>query len=184
MRRELLQLGMSQLSAGSRTDVGAYHRWGGRAAPLWLLAEWVICVVRTGGGFAGVLAGLSVLGFPAFSGVDSLPAPCRAAGSPGHLQGSRVCMPRWPPASQNRHPPPPAPPPPPPRDQSEVTEANLGDLSGQFTLADHRPVHEIVLELMKEGYVPSWCTACYRKGGWVRAEGWAFVMPVPRSQSS
>jgi hypothetical protein len=26
MRRELLRLGMSQLSAGSKTDVGAYHR--------------------------------------------------------------------------------------------------------------------------------------------------------------
>ena len=25
-------------------------------------------------------------------------------------------------------------------------------------------VGEIVLDLMKEGYVPSWCTACYRKG--------------------
>lgn len=62
------------------------------------------------------------------------------------------------------------------RDDSKTTEENLGDLSGQFTLADHRPVHEIVLELMKEGYVPSWCTACYRKGelvsrGGGRAEG-------------
>ena len=28
MRRELLRVGMSQVSAGSRTDVGAYHRWG------------------------------------------------------------------------------------------------------------------------------------------------------------
>lgn len=26
MRRELLRLGMSQMSAGSKTDVGAYHR--------------------------------------------------------------------------------------------------------------------------------------------------------------
>ena len=35
---------------------------------------------------------------------------------------------------------------------------------GQFTLADHRPVGDIVVDLMQEGYVPSWCTACYRKG--------------------
>lgn len=32
----------------------------------------------------------------------------------------------------------------------------------------HRPlrpaVQDIVVDLMKEGYVPSWCTACYRKG--------------------
>ncbi|PSC67160.1 [e] hydrogenase H-cluster radical SAM maturase [Micractinium conductrix] len=75
MRRELLKLGMSQMSAGSKTDVGAYHR-----------------------------------------------------------------------------------------DDSKATEENLADLNGQFTLMDHRPVQDIVLDLMKAGYVPSWCTACYRKG--------------------
>lgn len=75
MRKELLRVGMSQMSAGSKTDVGAYHR-----------------------------------------------------------------------------------------DDSKATEENLGDLGGQFTLADHRPVQDIVVDLMKEGYVPSWCTACYRKG--------------------
>jgi len=75
MRRELLRLGMSQLSAGSKTDVGAYHR-----------------------------------------------------------------------------------------DPSKTTEEVLGDVNGQFTLADHRPVNEIVMDLMSQGYVPSWCTACYRKG--------------------
>ncbi len=37
-------------------------------------------------------------------------------------------------------------------------------LQGQFSLMDHRPVQDIVVDLMKEGYVPSWCTACYRKG--------------------
>lgn len=30
MRRALLKVGMSQMSAGSRTDVGAYHRWAGQ----------------------------------------------------------------------------------------------------------------------------------------------------------
>ena len=29
---------------------------------------------------------------------------------------------------------------------------------------DHRPASEVVKDLMKKGYVPSWCTACYRKG--------------------
>lgn len=75
MRKELLRLGMSQMSAGSKTDVGSYHR-----------------------------------------------------------------------------------------DTSAATEEALGDVNGQFTLADHRSVNEIVMELMREGYVPSWCTACYRKG--------------------
>eukprot|EP00245_Coleochaete_scutata_P004595 TRINITY_DN17325_c0_g1_i1.p1 TRINITY_DN17325_c0_g1~~TRINITY_DN17325_c0_g1_i1.p1 ORF type:complete len:604 (-),score=108.03 TRINITY_DN17325_c0_g1_i1:337-2148(-) len=75
MRAELLKVGMSQMSAGSKTDVGAYHRQAGNLA--------------------------------------------------------------------NEH---------------------LGNLAGQFTLNDHRPTAEVVTDLMKNGYVPSWCTACYRKG--------------------
>ncbi|GBF89545.1 hypothetical protein Rsub_02263 [Raphidocelis subcapitata] len=75
MRDALLAVGMSQMSAGSRTDVGAYHRH-----------------------------------------------------------------------------------------DSEATNAKLGDLTGQFSLMDHRPASEIVKDLMRKGYVPSWCTACYRKG--------------------
>jgi [FeFe] hydrogenase H-cluster radical SAM maturase HydG len=38
------------------------------------------------------------------------------------------------------------------------------DYEGQFTLSDERPVEEIVGDLIKRGCVPSWCTACYRKG--------------------
>jgi len=75
MRRELLKVGMSQMSAGSRTDVGAYHR-----------------------------------------------------------------------------------------QDSEATRENLGTMAGQFSLLDERPVNQVVLDLMNQGYVPSWCTACYRKG--------------------
>ncbi|GIM16082.1 hypothetical protein Vretimale_18737 [Volvox reticuliferus] len=75
MRSSLLKCGMSQMSAGSRTDVGAYHK-----------------------------------------------------------------------------------------DHTANTEANLGKLAGQFSLMDHRPTNEIVDWLMAEGYVPSWCTACYRQG--------------------
>ncbi|GBG64766.1 hypothetical protein CBR_g46723 [Chara braunii] len=75
MRAELLKVGMSQMSAGSRTDVGAYHRQA-----------------------------------------------------------------------------------------DDTTEQNLGNLAGQFTLSDHRPVAEIVEHLIRNNYVPSWCTACYRKG--------------------
>lgn len=75
MRDELLKVGMSQMSAGSRTDVGAYHR-----------------------------------------------------------------------------------------DDNAATQKHLGDLSGQFSLMDHRTASEVVKDLMGKGYVPSWCTACYRKG--------------------
>lgn len=34
----------------------------------------------------------------------------------------------------------------------------------QFSLNDTRPVQEIIKELIELGYIPSWCTACYRLG--------------------
>lgn len=34
----------------------------------------------------------------------------------------------------------------------------------QFMLGDHRPLDEVIKELMKKGYIPSFCTACYRAG--------------------
>lgn len=36
--------------------------------------------------------------------------------------------------------------------------------SGQFSLGDHRPTSQVIRELIETGYVPSWCTACYRLG--------------------
>jgi hypothetical protein len=70
MRAELLKVGVSQVSAGSKTEVGGYHRHGGSAP----------------------------------SG------------------------------------------------------------EGQFALEDHRSLDEVVQDLMKNSYVPSFCTACYRQG--------------------
>jgi 2-iminoacetate synthase len=35
---------------------------------------------------------------------------------------------------------------------------------GQFYLGDHRPLDEIIRELLTDGYIPSFCTACYRMG--------------------
>ncbi len=34
----------------------------------------------------------------------------------------------------------------------------------QFSLGDHRPLDEVILDLMKMGFTPSFCTACYRVG--------------------
>lgn len=34
----------------------------------------------------------------------------------------------------------------------------------QFALGDLRPLDAVVRELLSDGYVPSWCTACYRLG--------------------
>jgi 2-iminoacetate synthase len=34
----------------------------------------------------------------------------------------------------------------------------------QFTLGDVRPLDDVMRELMQDGYVPSFCTACYRLG--------------------
>jgi [FeFe] hydrogenase H-cluster radical SAM maturase HydG len=36
--------------------------------------------------------------------------------------------------------------------------------AGQFSLFDHRGLDDVVKALMSDGYVPSWCTACYRLG--------------------
>lgn len=37
-------------------------------------------------------------------------------------------------------------------------------MASQFELADERPQHEIIESLLKKGYLPSYCTACYRTG--------------------
>lgn len=39
------------------------------------------------------------------------------------------------------------------------------DNSAQFDVSDNRTLDEIVKWLMDLGYVPSFCTACYREGG-------------------
>jgi 2-iminoacetate synthase len=35
---------------------------------------------------------------------------------------------------------------------------------GQFQLGDHRPLDEVIRDLAEMGYIPSFCTACYRMG--------------------
>jgi 2-iminoacetate synthase len=35
---------------------------------------------------------------------------------------------------------------------------------GQFQLGDHRSLDEVILDIAGMGYIPSFCTACYRKG--------------------
>ena len=35
---------------------------------------------------------------------------------------------------------------------------------GQFSLGDHRPLDEVVRDCAEMGYIPSFCTACYRTG--------------------
>lgn len=34
----------------------------------------------------------------------------------------------------------------------------------QFTIADHRSLDDVVLSILEQGLLPSFCTACYRKG--------------------
>jgi 2-iminoacetate synthase len=33
----------------------------------------------------------------------------------------------------------------------------------QFSLQDHRPLDTVVRDLLDDGFIPSFCTACYRK---------------------
>lgn len=37
-------------------------------------------------------------------------------------------------------------------------------ISGQFSLGDHRPLDEVIRDVASMGYIPSFCTACYRLG--------------------
>jgi 2-iminoacetate synthase len=40
-----------------------------------------------------------------------------------------------------------------------------GEPSGaQFQLGDHRSLDEVIFDIVGMGYIPSFCTACYRKG--------------------
>lgn len=43
-------------------------------------------------------------------------------------------------------------------------EEELEENSAQFDISDHRSLDEVVRWLMELGYVPSFCTACYREG--------------------
>lgn len=43
-------------------------------------------------------------------------------------------------------------------------EENEDDPSGQFSLGDHRPLDEVIRDVASMGYIPSFCTACYRLG--------------------
>jgi 2-iminoacetate synthase len=38
------------------------------------------------------------------------------------------------------------------------------EISGQFSLGDHRPLDEVIRDVASMGYIPSFCTACYRLG--------------------
>lgn len=37
-------------------------------------------------------------------------------------------------------------------------------LAEQFSLGDHRPLDEVILDIIRLGYIPSFCTGCYRLG--------------------
>ena len=43
-------------------------------------------------------------------------------------------------------------------------EETEDDPSGQFSLGDHRPLDEVIRDVANMGYIPSFCTACYRLG--------------------
>lgn len=89
MRRELVNLGISQISAASRVDVGSYHKGD---------------EVKPGEKFVHKMT---------------------------------------------------------PREKEEQAAAQD---EGQFNVNDQRSAPQVISDLLKEGFIPSWCTACYRKG--------------------
>jgi len=47
--------------------------------------------------------------------------------------------------------------------RNKVDERGLEE-KPQFNLADHRKPIEVIKDLVRDGYIPSYCTACYREG--------------------
>lgn len=43
-------------------------------------------------------------------------------------------------------------------------EQEAGESTDQFELSDHRTARVVLKELMEDDFIPSYCTACYRKG--------------------
>lgn len=43
-------------------------------------------------------------------------------------------------------------------------DEDKGDTGAQFTLGDHRSLDEVISMMIDGGYIPSFCTGCYRKG--------------------
>lgn len=101
LRDELFRYGVSQISAGSRTNPGAY-------------AE----------GEAGGTAAAPAAGGAAGGGAASGAAAVASASANGAASGA----------------------------------------GAQFQLGDHRSLAEVTDRLVELGYVPSFCTGCYRKG--------------------
>ncbi|MBK1735431.1 [FeFe] hydrogenase H-cluster radical SAM maturase HydG [Halorhodospira abdelmalekii] len=104
MRRDTFALGVSQISAGSRTQPGGYAAAGEDAGE---------AATATGSGAA-----------PAAGAVGR-----QAEGEAGR--------------------------------QLELEDEAA---AGQFALGDHRSLAEVVRDVARLGYLPSFCTACYRRG--------------------
>jgi 2-iminoacetate synthase len=47
---------------------------------------------------------------------------------------------------------------------AEEPEVKQNPDKEQFLINDNRSLREVIDELLEEGYIPSFCTACYRKG--------------------
>jgi 2-iminoacetate synthase len=51
------------------------------------------------------------------------------------------------------------------KESAQAAEAGEGSAAGgQFSLGDHRPLDEVIRDVAALGYIPSFCTACYRLG--------------------
>lgn len=49
-------------------------------------------------------------------------------------------------------------------DVGGYSDSQNGTFKSQFELEDHRPPKDVLKDLMLQGHIPSYCTACYRNG--------------------
>lgn len=48
--------------------------------------------------------------------------------------------------------------------EQSANHKEAGELAAQFQLGDHRPLAEVIKDISGHGFIPSFCTACYRTG--------------------
>jgi 2-iminoacetate synthase len=46
----------------------------------------------------------------------------------------------------------------------EIEKEKPAEAQGQFQIEDHRTTNEVLCSICRSGYIPSFCTACYRRG--------------------
>lgn len=136
LRNELFSLGISQLSAGSSTDVGGYS------------------AAKASADLNSIVSESSVPDSTDTPNSDS-PESDSSDTDSSHLDSTHSDSSdpdsTYPDSSDLAQ-------------STSATSDSVPSFTPQFTVGDHRSPDELVAELCQSDYLPSFCTACYRQG--------------------